>query len=140
MKPPPIRHCTINTFCGIALCLACGWPPPADSASAPPQPPALGRLFYSPQARQAMQHQRKTATHATTAVYDSVKLDGLVRRSSGHSTLWLNQQAFSEADASSLLGHNPPHDSLRIGETLAPASGQRFDLLPQGSLSVRRQP
>lgn len=50
----------------------------------------LGRLFYSPEERAALDAQRSQTAFVPGATGDTVTVNGLVTRSSGRSTTWIN--------------------------------------------------
>lgn len=96
-------------------------PPPAaggSPAQAVPAAPALGRLFYTPQQRAALDAERrallaqgsrpaaKPATAARPAVAEprpverTYTLQGIVQRSDGETTVWINNEAVHERHAS----------------------------------------
>ncbi len=53
----------------------------------------LGRLFMTPEARLALEHQRQLKFQATqTPDGAPLRLDGVVVRSSGKATVWINGQ------------------------------------------------
>lgn len=73
-------------FClALIALLVCGKAPASDEASGKP----LGRLFVTPEQRNALEA-RKRAIPEPTSSKASEKLEGFVRRSSGHSTIWLD--------------------------------------------------
>jgi hypothetical protein len=129
---------------GSALCaratLACA------AGSAPAQSLGLGRLFTSPEERLGMEMRRGAslpgaaqpngATGAAPALAaapaapmtppEPVQLDGVVRRSSGKSTVWINQ--LPHVDAAAQL-HADQSVTLRLssGRTLVLKPGQSFN-------------
>jgi hypothetical protein len=95
------------------------------SASVQAQTPQLGRLFSSPEQRAQLDAQRYGAPPADKAAPapppeppPPVELNGVVQRSSGHSTIWLNQTP-----------HNDTKGTLRLsnGQQLRLKPGQRYD-------------
>lgn len=95
------------------------------SASAQAQEAKLGRLFFSPEQRAQLDAQRygapsadKPAPAPSPEPPPAVELNGLVQRSSGHSTIWLNQTP-----------HNDSKGTLRLsdGQPLRLKPGQRYD-------------
>ncbi|MFM2087784.1 MAG: hypothetical protein RLZZ237_2653 [Pseudomonadota bacterium] len=95
------------------------------SASASAQEQRLGRLFSSPEQRAQLDAQRYGAPPADKAAPapppeppPPVELNGVVQRSSGHSTIWLNQTP-----------HNDTKGTLRLtnGQRLRLKPGQRYD-------------
>ncbi len=108
-----------------ALLLCCSLP-------AWPQSESLGRLFFTPQQRAALDRQRQQGTTANTHVDQqaSYTLNGEVRRSSGRNTRWVNGEAQT--------GAGTPRGI--IGDTYHPASGERESLLGGGNITVQRTP
>lgn len=93
----------------------------------------LGRLFFTPEQRSALEQQRRHPAAAGEA--KGLSLDGQVLRSSGRNTLWVNGQAVDPRLAGPLLGPRPP----RVGNGLD-ADGQAVDLLRGGRLSIQSRP
>ena len=57
----------------------------------------LGRLFVTPQKRALLDELRRSnARMDTPEQLDSVRLDGIVRRSSGKQTIWINGQSYND--------------------------------------------
>lgn len=68
--------------------------PAAESSSAP-----LGRLFYTPERRQALERQRASNRPAERQVESrQLTFDGLVLRSNGKRTVWVNGRPLTESD------------------------------------------
>jgi hypothetical protein len=139
--------------------LLAGAQPATDTGAAAPAaaPPALGRLFYTPQQRAAMDEERrallargtrpsaKPAARAKPAeaasappVSSTYTLQGIVRRSDGEATVWINNEAVSErmgergiargslADESAdlRLGENGRRVRLRVGQSVNSSSNR----------------
>lgn len=71
----------------------------------------LGRLFRTPERRAQLDEMRRRnipIVSQSQPVMDSIALQGIVRRSSGHTTLWINGQAVQD---SGIRVHN---NSVRI--------------------------
>lgn len=118
---------------------------PAGAADAP----ELGRLFFTPERRLALERQRThNVQEAQTLQGTTMSLDGVVQRSSGKSTVWINRQAQNENDGartgvsaavsaktpgSALLapGEETP-SRLKVGETMNRATGERNTRLGGG--------
>jgi len=120
--------------------------------------PALGRLFLTPETRSALERQRQLNIQRTRRIEgDAVRLDGIVLRSSGQSTVWVNSrpQTGNAPDAAIAVapsrrqpgraavtgGAQPPVD-LKVGVTLNQATGEQSGGLAGGEIRVRpaRQP
>lgn len=118
---------------------------PARAADAP----ELGRLFFTPERRAALERQRAfNIQEAQTLQGTSMSLDGVVYRSGGKSTVWINQKAQTEGEStrtgvnavvspktpgSALLapGEETPAQ-LKVGETINRATGERNTRLGGG--------
>ena len=121
----------------------------AAPAPAQTQVPALGRLFASPAEREQLDRQRggraavvpgeaeaaaaaASAQAAAAAIPpppppEPVVLNGIVRRSSGKSTVWLNQTPQNEPH-NSLEQNSALSLRLSSGQQVILKPGQRFDL------------
>jgi hypothetical protein len=115
--------------------------------------PQLGRLFLTPDWRNALERQRQLNIQQTrTLEGDTVRLDGVVARSSGKSTVWINSQPQTESARDSGVtaatsrrqpgratvstGAEPPVD-LKVGVTLNQATGEKSGGLAGGEIRVR---
>ena len=110
------------------------------TAQAQAQPPQLGRLFLSPEQRAQLDAQRygPPAPDPALAAPPSpppppppappVELNGVVQRSSGRSTVWLNQEAQNEPH-NHLARGQPGTLTLRLsnGQVVLLKPGQRYD-------------
>lgn len=135
--------------CGIAVALAA-----LSSAAVCQTPPAapLGRLFLHPDARLQLERQRQlNFQEARSLAAGSVRLDGVVVRSSGQSTVWINQQPVADNDpgqgvaaatsrqhpgqAVLTIGDAAPAE-LKVGATLDRATRETADGLAGGGIRV----
>lgn len=110
----------------------------------------IGRLFFTPDQRAALDARRRARVPdkpAATPVVASptTRLDGYVRRSQGPSTVWVNGTTVDEASpggdsrVSVPAGDGGARVRLKPGETLDRGTGEVRDVLgPNGELSVRR--
>jgi hypothetical protein len=143
---------------GAALLLAGALALPAAPAAAQ----QLGRLFFTPEQRAALDARRRARVPdkpaaVPTVEQPSTRIDGAVRRSGGRSTVWVNGEPVPEnsradgarlqsrgrrADAVSVpLGESAQRYDLRVGETLDRASGEVRDVVGKDSVIVRpREP
>lgn len=100
------------------------------------QSPQLGRLFLSPEQRAQLDAQRYGPPAPDPAVAappppppaPPVELNGMVLRSSGRSTVWLNQEAQNEPH-NRLARGKPGTLTLRLsnGQVVLLKPGQRYD-------------
>ena len=127
-----------------ALLIACC----AVTALAQAQPPRLGRLFSSPEERAQLDASRSgTPPAGTTQAPPApppppppappMELNGLVQRSSGRSTVWLNQTPQQEphnqvpgAGQLTLRLSNGQVVVLKPGQQYDPASGTVMEVRP----------
>jgi len=147
MKPvaltlPPIALVAV----GIAM---------AGAGSAQAQ--ELGRLFFTPEQRAALDARRKARVPdkpAAVPVTESpvTRVNGAVQRGGGKSTVWVNGETIPEnaqADSARVLpqGPNPGRVSipagegtrrydLRVGESLDRGSGEVRDVVGEGEIKI----
>ena len=110
----------------------------------------LGRLFFTPEQRQALDARRKARLPdkpaAAAAASPTMRLDGYVKRSAGRSTVWVNGEPTDDAtripatsdgrvgvqlDSGARVG-------LKPGETLDRGNNEVRDPLGTGEIKVRR--
>ena len=117
----------------------------------------LGRLFFTPEQRAALDARRKARVPdkpAATPVTESpvTRVNGAVQRGSGRSTVWVNGEMIPEnaqpdsarvtprgskpGSVSVPLGENAPPRDLRVGEALDRGSGEVRDLLGEGEIRI----
>lgn len=74
--------------------------PPAPAASLPrPDDAPIGRLFYTPERRLVLDRQRASNRPSERQVESrQLSFDGLVQRSSGQRTVWVNGRPLTERD------------------------------------------
>ncbi len=117
------------------------------------EPAPLGRLFFTPERRLALERQRTHNVQQVQALQGTtMSLDGVVYRSSGKSTVWINQHAQNENDGkrtgvtATLSSRNPgraliaPGEDtpaqLKVGEAVNRATGERNTRLGGGVLAT----
>jgi len=125
---------------------------PAHAADAP----ELGRLFFTPERRATLERQRTfNVQEAQTLQGTTMSLDGVVYRSSGKTTVWINRQDQTEGESartgvSAVISPKAPGSAvltpgeeapaqLKVGETINRASGQRNTRLGGGSVITPRE-
>lgn len=135
MRHSPARTPVLHLFLrpclawGLVLCMA------APTAAQP-----LDTLFYTPAQRADILAARQP--EAGTSVFGSAqRLTGVVRRSGGKSTVWVNDKALPEGAAKSppLKGVDAVVDGqrLRVGESVDSLTGARSDVVAPGAVTVR---
>jgi hypothetical protein len=125
------------------------------AAAAPCAAEELGRLFFTPEQRSALDARRKARMPdrpaATAVAAPTMRLDGYVKRSGGKSTVWLNREALDEGapespriprgadDRVSLpVGESRERIHMKPGETLDRGNGEVRDVLGDGEIKIRR--
>jgi hypothetical protein len=111
----------------------------------------LGRLFFTPEQRKALDARRKARVPdkpAAAIASPTVRLDGYVKRSGGKSTVWVNGEAVesparlpesSEAPVTVSTGDGTRAARLKPGETLDRGNGDVSDVIGGGEIRVRRR-
>lgn len=139
----------IGIACGLASLAAFS---PANAA----EPPELGRLFFTPERRIALERQRNfNVQEAQTLQGTTMSLDGVVYRSSGKATVWINRQAQNEGESartgvSAVVSSKTPGSAvlapgeeqstqLKVGEAVNRATGERNTRLGGGVVLTPRQ-
>jgi hypothetical protein len=128
-----------------AVLLACG--------GALAQENSIGKLFFTPDRRAALEGQRQMDVQQARVIEgDKLSVDGVVKRSSGKSTVWINgvahhdrtlasevQPRISDRDPGRVVlqaGDRLPA-SLRVGESVNRATGKTDDPLGGGRIVSR---
>jgi hypothetical protein len=122
----------------LALALAAG--------AAAAEPPPLGRLFFTPEQRATLESLRLAPATATATATDRVRVDGIIQRSGGPATVWINgvPQTVSprslvpsgKGGAPAVEVAVPAKDErvrLRVGETLTIAPPPEDSPAPPGA-------
>jgi hypothetical protein len=124
---------------------------------APAQAQELGRLFFTPDQRAALDARRKARVPdkptAVTVISPTTRLDGYVKRSDGPSTVWVNGEGLLETSpeaprigatrrddgrVSVPVGESGARVGLKPGETLDRGTGEVRDVIGEGSIDVKR--
>jgi uncharacterized protein YfaP (DUF2135 family) len=117
----------------------------------------LGRLFFTPEQRAALDARRKARVPdkpAAVPVTESLvtRVNGAVRRSGGKSTVWVNGETIPEdtqvdgarvapggansGRVSIPAGEGPQRYDLRVGESLDRGSGEVRDVIGEGEIKI----
>jgi hypothetical protein len=123
----------------------------AALVSLPAPAQEIGRLFFTPEQRDALDARRRARVPdkpaaAPTVVSPTTRLDGFVRRSDGRATVWVNGAPLEEAPpispdarAAIPIGDSEARVRLKPGEVLDRGSGEVTDVLGAGGeIRVRR--
>ncbi len=116
---------------------------------------ALGRLFFTPERRQTLDRQRQFKIQEKQEIPEdpTFTIDGVVTRSSGKRTVWVNGTPLGENGASSDVSVAPVRKnpglvviqagdsspaSAKVGETMYRDTGETTDLLNGGRIDIRQ--
>lgn len=111
----------------------------------------IGRLFFTPEQRAALDTRRKARipdkpAPTPTVASPTTRLDGYVRRSDGRSTVWVNGTQVDDASPRSdgrvsvTVGDSEARVQLKPGEVLDRGRGEVRDVLGNdGEIRVRRR-
>lgn len=122
----------------------------AAAAAAPAGAQDIGRLFFTPEQREALDARRRARVPDKPAPVPVVaspttRLDGYVRRSDGRATVWVNGASVDEGSPQAdgrvpvNVGDSDARVRLRPGEVLDRGTGEVTDVLgPGGEIRVRR--
>lgn len=110
----------------------------------------LGRLFFTPERRQQLDHQRQfnIEEHSEAADAPTLTINGVVTRSSGKRTVWVN--GIPQEDSGVVVSpkrSNPgkvivdtndvPATQVSVGNTVNRDTGETADLLRGGQILVK---
>ncbi|MDI6746004.1 MAG: hypothetical protein QMD17_02555 [Rhodocyclaceae bacterium] len=147
----------MNTFRLISLLIAAGLTASANypTAATAAEPTAgLGRLFMTPEWRANLERQRQfNIREARSLEGGAMRLDGMVLRSSGKATVWVNNRPQIENSSDSGVAVSPAQGkhgratlitgeetpaSLAVGETINRATRETAGGLTGGEIRVHR--
>ena len=116
----------------------------------------LGRLFFTPEQRAALDARRKARLPdkpAALAPSPTTRVDGSVKRSLGKSTVWVDGSAVPEGTqpeglrirrggdpsrVTVIVGEDGRRVELRVGESLDRATGEVKDVIGDGKVRIGR--
>lgn len=107
---------------GYATCAGGDIPPDSLRAGNPSESHKIGRLFFSPDERAMLDQIRQKSSGSTLSATEQITLNGIVRRSSGKTTSWINHVPQQENEA-------PQGVAVKQGPTSKPSA---VLLLPSG--------
>lgn len=111
------------------VCTAAETPAMADSATGKDKIEAahIGRLFYSADERAMLDQMRNNKGGKSTSPTEQFTLNGIVRRSSGKSTTWINQLPQRENEAPQGIAVRQSDSSRSAAQLMLP-SGKQVNL------------
>jgi len=117
----------------------------------------LGRLFFTPERRQALDRQRQFNIQEKQEIPEdpSLTINGVVTRSSGKRTVWLNGVAQNDNEKPTgvvvipnskapgkvvVQPNDAPSGNANVGETVNRKTGETTDLLGDGRIKLKNRP
>lgn len=97
---------------------------------APAESHKIGRLFFSPDERAMLDRTRQKSSGSTVSATEQITLNGIVRRSGGKSTAWINQMPQHENETSQGVVITPKPSAVLLlpsGKKVQLKAGQTFD-------------
>ena len=153
MNAPPLLTRLDTILYGLlaALALVAAF---CTNASAQENSDELGRLFFTPERRQTLDRQRQLNIQEKQEIPEdpTLTIDGIVTRSSGKRTAWVNGVAQNENETPSGVSVTPrrkdpgkvvvqaselPAGNARVGGTVNRNTGEATDLLNGGRISTK---
>ena len=116
----------LTTACLLGQATHVGAEPPSQPG-APTKSLEIGRLFYSPDERAMLDQMRNSNGGKTASPTEQFTLNGIVRRSSGRNTTWINQLPQHENEAPQGIAVQQGPASRSSAQLLLP-SGKRINL------------
>ena len=112
----------------------------------------VGRLFFTPDQRAALDARRKARVPdkpaAVAEASPTTRVDGFVQRSGGPSTVWVNGEPLPEGPGeaprigprvSVPVGEGGRRAALKPGQVLDRGTGEVRDVIGEGEIRVQRQ-
>lgn len=139
-----MKHTTLLLILGLSLGQACAQTP------APPAAPDMpGKLFLSPEKRHTLDRQRRLNLHEDDGLGgEYVRLDGVVQRSSGYNSIWINQRPQQQQGMSGRTGDaaSSPVEleqgrqiRLQVGESINRSTQERKNVLPPNAIRPEKR-
>lgn len=135
------------------LFLAAGFTGAAAAQPTPAQEARLERLFMTPEKRASLDRQRQSATLENEAPEtETLQLNGVVQRSSGHNSVWINRQMQYGKDRQQSIRIKPSQPAaadiemgrdsvrLRVGDAVNRSTQERQDLVPPNAIRSGKTP
>ncbi len=120
-----------STALATVLTLGAGGAYAQTVAGSAQDSPGLGRLFFSRQQRAVLDElRRRNARIGEEQASDSIELEGIVRRSNGQSTVWINGRAHHDRAPVAALGVRSASVFVGEGKTRELKVGERVQLTP----------
>jgi hypothetical protein len=110
----------------------------------------MGRLFFTPEQRAALDARRKARVPdkpaAVVVASPTTRLDGFVKRSTGPSTVWVNGEPLAEGSGEaprigpgSISVGEAAGGRAAPGEVLDRGTGEVRDVIGDGEIRIRRE-
>ena len=147
---PPHQPARLVGVLGLLTLIAAQCPPAQAEGE-------LGRLFFTPERRQALDRQRQFNIEEKQEVPEdpTLTINGVVMRSSGKRTVWINGAAQNDNEMPSGVEVIPSRKSpgkvivqsgdsvigdAKVGENVNRNTGETTDLLGDGKIKLKNTP
>jgi len=152
MNTSPLRTKITAIVCAVLSAITL-FMAPCTPVGAQEVSDGLGRLFFTPERRQTLDRQRQLNIQEKQEIPEdpTLTINGIVTRSSGKRTAWINGVSQNENDMASGVAVIPnkkdtakiavkPHDSpvtdTKVGNTVNRTTGDAVDLLNGGTITL----
>lgn len=150
MKTPPLKTRHRASIAGLLFVIT-GMLVPGPKTYAEE---ALGRLFFTPERRQILDRQRQLNIQEKQEIPEdpTLTINGVVTRSSGKRTVWINGMTQNENETQSgvtvmpnrnepgkvvVQAEESPSGKAKVGDTVNRNTGEATDLLNGGRITTR---
>lgn len=125
--------------CISLVCCGSAWGQAEEARQPGLSEQGLGRLFNTPQQREVLDELRRRHAHISREqTADSIALQGIVRRSSGRNTIWINGQPHTDHAPVARFGERSAHIFVGAGKTVELKVGEEVRLAPEPSTEPPR--
>lgn len=137
----------------IVFLFACGLGLNGLAQTGPGQPAAEmpGKLFLSPEKRHSLDRQRQLNLYEDDGLdNDNLRLDGVLQRSSGYNSIWINQRMQPQAQTQGRAGADASSSPveieqgrqirLQVGESVNRNTQERKNVLPPDAIRSDKRP
>jgi hypothetical protein len=134
----PIRRGLLHK--ALRACLLAALINPCSTAISAEEP-SLGRLFNTPQRRAQLDELRRRNVPiqrpAATPVTQNIRLDGIVRRSNGPTTVWINGERQQDQGNVQAAGNASAQVSTGNGRAIELKVGEQLKIAPEPNAGRR---
>jgi hypothetical protein len=142
-----MKHCITLLLIGVLALPAWAQAPAASKDT------TLGRLFMTPEKRHTLDRQRKLDIRDTDgAEVETLELNGVVQRSNGRSSIWINQRMqYGQEPQGARIRRGQPGTTdiemdngtstpLQVGDSINRSTQERKGLVPPHAVQSGKKP